>query len=141
MVELTEILVPGQNAMVRKIVERSDTASNYNAALNEFMATPAWVDMAIRAASEAVDKHLPEGLMTVGIQIEINHHAPTCLGMTVTVQATLKELKENQLIFAIRAWDEIGEVGNGTHVRSVVDRETMLKKARERWKFMAKRSF
>ena len=141
MIDLITILVPGQNSMIRKVVQRSDTAADYSSTLNEFMATPAWVDMAIRASIEAVDKHLPEGLMTVGIHIEISHNAPTSLGMTVTVQATLKEIIENQLIFAIRAWDEIGEVGSGTHTRVVVDRETMLKKAKERWKFMAKRSF
>lgn len=142
MIDLTKVLVPGLNSLVRKVIQRSDTAANYCEALNEFMATPAWVDMAIRASMEAVDKHLPEGFMTVGTHLEVAHEAPTCLGMTVTVKSTLVEISgDKRLIFEIRAWDEIGEIGSGTHERIVVNREAMLKKARERWKFMAKRSF
>ena len=141
MIDLAKILVPGQNATMRKVVQRSDTAANYSDTMKEFMSTPAWVDMAIRASTEAVDKHLPEGFITVGHSIEITHNAPTCLGMTVTVKATLKEINENHLVFDIRAWDEIGEVGSGIHERTVVDRESMLKKAKERWKYMAKRAF
>jgi fluoroacetyl-CoA thioesterase len=138
---LQRILIPGLNSLVRKTVQRSDTGANYNEALNEFMATPTWVDMAIHASMEAVDKHLPEGFMTVGYSIEVIHEAPTCLGMTVTVQATLKEINENRLIFELKAWDEIGDVGRGTHERIVVNKEALLKKAKERWQYMVKRSF
>jgi predicted thioesterase len=138
---LDKILLPGQNATIRKVVQRSDTAANYSDTMKEFMSTPSWVDMAIRASIEAVDNHLPEGLITVGHSIEITHNAPTCLGMTVTVKATLKSIDENHLLFDIHAWDEVGEVGSGTHERTVVDREAMLKKAKERWKFMVKRTF
>lgn len=140
MLDLTKILVPGLNSLVRKVVQRSDTAASYSQDLNEFMATPAWVDMAMRAAIDAVDKHLPEGYITVGTYIEITHEAPTCLGMTVTVQATLREVN-GRLIFDIKAWDEIGEIGKGVHERHVVDRESLIKKAKERWQYMAKRSF
>jgi predicted thioesterase len=140
MLDLTQILVPGLNSLVRKVIQRSDTAANYSEALNEFMASPAWIDMAIRAAIDAVDKHLPEGYITVGTYIEMTHEAPTCLGMTVTVQATLKEINHH-LIFEIKAWDEIGEIGRGIHERHVVDREALLKKAKERWRYMARRSF
>lgn len=141
MLELAKILVPGQNATVRKVVQRSDTAANYSDSMKEFMSTPSWVDMAIRASIEAVDKHLPEGFITVGHSIEILHNAPTCLGMTVTVKATLKEINENHLVFDIHSWDEIGDVGSGTHDRTVVNRDSMLKKAKERWQYMAKRAF
>ena len=142
MIDLQKVLVPGQNSLVRKVIQRSDTAANYCETLNEFMATPAWVDMAIRASMEAVDKHLPEGFMTVGIRIEAEHTAPTCLGMTVTVRSTLKEISgDKRLIFEIKAWDEIGEIGSGIHERTVVNREAMLKKAKERWQYRVKRAF
>lgn len=141
MLELTKILIPGQNATMRKVVQRSDTAANYSETMKEFMSTPSWVDMAIRASIEAVEKHLPEGFITVGHSINITHNAPTCLGMTVTVKATLKEVNENHLIFDIKSWDELGDVGSGTHERTVVNRDSMLKRAKERWQFMAKRAF
>jgi len=140
-IDVTQVLAPGQNSLVRKVIQRSDTAANYCEALSEFLATPSWVDMAIRASTEAVDKHLPEGFMTVGSSIQVNHGAPTCLGMTVTVNSTLKEINGSHLLFEIKAWDELGEIGIGTHERIVVNREAMLKKAKERWKLMVKRSF
>lgn len=138
MLELQKVLIPGQNSLVRKVIQRSDTAANYSEALNEFMATPAWVDMAIHAAIDAVDKYLPEGFITVGTYIEIAHEASTCLGMTVTVKATLDEIiDDHRLIFTLEAWDEIGKIGKGMHERHVADRKVVLKRAQERWQYGA----
>ncbi len=140
MIELTKILAIGQNEVIRKVVQKSDTAANFNSAMNELLATPACVEMIIKAAVETVDKYLPEGYISVGCSIEFSHTAPTSLGMTVSVKTTIAEISGHHVILDITAWDEMGEVGRGRHERAIVNRDAVLKKARERTHFLVRRS-
>lgn len=140
MIDLEKILAVGQNAVVRKVVQKSDTAGNYNSALNELLATPACVEMVINAAVETIDKYLPEGFISVGSSIEFSHTAPTSLGMTINIKTTIAEIDGSHIKLIISAWDEMGDIGTGQHERVVVSRDATLKKAKERTKFLARRS-
>ena len=51
---LDDYLLVGKNAMIRRIVQKCDTANNYSIGLNELLSSPSCVDMAIHAAVEAV---------------------------------------------------------------------------------------
>ena len=136
-----DFLARGRNAVVRKIVQKSDCSGNYNLQLNEVMSTIACIDMAIKASVEAVDKHLPEGYITVGRQICFTHDAPSSIDMTVNVRATLVEISDRTLVFDIKAWDEMGDVGHGYYERVVVKHPAVIKKARERKSFLQQRTF
>ena len=136
-----DFLARGRNAVVRKIVQKSDCSGNYNLQLNEVMSTIACIDMAIKASVEAVDKHLPEGYITVGRQICFTHDAPSSIDMTVKVRATLVEISDRTLVFDIKAWDEMGDVGHGYYERVVVKHPDVIKKARERKSFLQQRTF
>lgn len=139
MFDLRNILSIGQNAMIRQVVQKSDTASNYSKDLNELLATPACVGMAIKASVETVDQYLPEGFVSIGYSTEFTHTATTSLGMTITVKASIIELTDHEVILQIQAWDDQGEVGHGTHKRMVVNHEALLKKARQRTRFLTNR--
>ena len=136
-----DFLARGRNAVVRKIVQKGDCSGNYNLQLNEVMSTIACIDMAIKASVEAVDKHLPEGYITVGRQICFTHDAPSSIDMTVNVRATLVEISDRTLVFDIKAWDEMGDVGHGYYERVVVKHPDVIKKARERKSFLQQRTF
>ena len=136
-----DFLARGRNAVVRKIVQKSDCSGNYNLQLNEVMSTIACIDMAIKASVEAVDKHLPEGYITVGRQICFTHDAPSSIDMTVNVRATLVEISDRTLVFDIKAWDEMGDVGHGYYERVVVKHPDVIKKDRERKSFLQQRTF
>lgn len=140
MIDLTKVLAIGQNSVVRKVVQKSDTAGNYNCVLNELLATPACVEMIINAAVETIDKYLPEGFISVGCSVEFSHTAPTSLGMTINIKTTITEIEGNHIVLEIVAWDEMGEIGHGRHERAVVNRDAALKKAKERTKFLVRRS-
>lgn len=139
MFDLRKILSLGQNSMMRKVVQRSDTAANYSKALNELLATPPCVDMAIRAAMETMDPYLPDEYISIGYSTEFTHTATTSLGMTITIKVSILELQDHEALFGISAWDEQGEVGHGLHKRIVVNRESLLKKARQRTRFLTNR--
>ena len=138
---LDDYLMVGKNAMIRRIVQKSDAANNYSVGLSELLSSPSCVDMAIEAAVEAVDKYLPENYITVGGSVEIFHDHATLVGMTVNAKATLEEINSRVLTFKIEIWDDLGEVAHGSHTRIVVLRDEVIKKAKERAKFLNQRTF
>ena len=50
------------------------------------------------------------------------------LGAEVSATATLMEIDRRKLVFAVKAFDASGVIGEGTHVRYIVDREKFLSK-------------
>ena len=133
MFDLRSVLTPGADAVVEKMLDESDTAAYYGTGtLGRLIATPAFVALMIKASVNAIEHFLPEGFVSVGRSLEITHEAPTCLGMSLRVKATLKEIKDEQLIFDIVACDEQGVVGHGKHVRTVVSREHLIERANKR---------
>jgi predicted thioesterase len=136
-----DYLMVGQNAVVRKIVQKADSAGNYSFGLQDLLSTPVCVDMIIKATTDAVNKYLPDGYITVGQSVNYVHDSASLLGMTVNVKATLASIEGKLLVFNIVVWDEMGEVGHGTHERLVVKRDEVLQKARERANFLVQRTF
>ena len=94
----------------------------------DVFATPAMVALMENAAMLAVRDHLPEGSATVGTQISTSHLKASPLGASITASAELIEVDGRRLTFAVKAWDEKGTIGEGTHTRFVVDRERFLSK-------------
>ena len=95
------------------------------------LATPAMVAFMENAALSAVEDQLPEGNTTVGAMIQTTHLKPTALGDTVLVTATLLEVEGRKLTFSV-ASDSQGKIGEGTHIRYVVDRNKFMEKLTSR---------
>ena len=136
-----DYLKVGMNAVVRKIVQKADSAGNYSPGLQDLLSTPVCVDMVIKATTEAVNKYLPDGYITVGRAVEYVHDSSSLLGMTINLKATLTAIEGKHLFFTISVWDEMGEVGHGTHERIIVKRDEVLQRARERANFLVQRTF
>lgn len=137
MFDVSKLLSVGQNSMIRKVVQRSDTAGSYSKDMNKFLSTPAVIDMAIRASMETIDKYLPDGFISIGFTTSFTHTATTSLGMHVTVKATIVSLEDHEIDLRIDAWDEQGEIGHGMHKRSIVSREHLFKNAEYRTRFLS----
>ena len=69
-----------------------------------------------------VAPHLASGQMTVGARNEVSHIAATPTGMTVRVRSTLSQVEGRKLTFAVEAFDEKEKVGDGVHIRYIVER-------------------
>lgn len=135
MIHVGQFLTPGISEILQRTVEKKHTGGSYGGgAMEDLLATPAYVDLMIRAAIQAVDHKLPKGYITVGRGMEFTHEAPTGTGMSVSVKATLVEIRENRLLFDIVASDELGEIGAGRHERVVVNRDDWVKRVQERLK-------
>ena len=71
-------------------------------------------------------EHLEEGLGTVGISISTNHKAATPIGMEVTCECELVEIDRSRLVFKVRCYDELEEIGVCTHERFIIDNAKFL---------------
>ena len=90
------------------------------------LATPAMMALMENAAMLAVAQHLPEGCTTVGGHIASSHLKPSKLGDTVTATATVTHIEGKKIEFKVEA--RCGDVllGEGSHLRFVVDRDKFL---------------
>jgi fluoroacetyl-CoA thioesterase len=93
-----------------------------DAILPEVFATPMMVLAMENAALNAIRDFLDPGESAVGTSIDVRHLAATPLGHRVTAEAEITGVEGRRITFAVRAFDEHEEIGNGTHERMLVDR-------------------
>jgi predicted thioesterase len=127
-------LTPGLQAEFELTVTDADTAAQWGSGLVPVYSTPALVGAMEKTAVLALEKHLPIGQTTVGGRIEVQHLAPTPVGMKVRVAAELIEVEGRKLVFKIEAWDEVEKIGEATHDRFVVDQFKFMEKVRAKGK-------
>ena len=96
----------------------------------EVLATPAMVALMENAAMMAVKAVLPEGSTTVGALLNITHSRPSGMGEQVEATAVLDEIEGRKLVFSVVARDSKGVIGEGNHIRYVVDREKFMSKVK-----------
>lgn len=133
MAEMTEDnmvagLRPGMELKKDYTVTREDTARVIGSGGLDVLATPVLSGWIENAAYEMVGLWLPEDKTTVGGEITVKHLAPTPVDMKVRVQVRLDEISKKKLSFYVEAWDTVQKIGEGTHVRFVVDKQGFMQK-------------
>ena len=92
------------------------------------LATPAMMALMENAAMLAVADELPEGSTTVGGHIASSHLKPSKVGDTVTATAEVVKVDGKKIEFKVSACSGDVLIGEGTHLRFVVDRERFMSK-------------
>ena len=92
------------------------------------LATPAMMALMENAAMLAVADELPEGCTTVGGHIASSHLKPSKVGDTVTATAKVVKVDGKKIEFKVSAYSGDVLIGEGSHLRFVVDRERFLSK-------------
>ncbi|MDE6856552.1 MAG: thioesterase family protein [Muribaculaceae bacterium] len=92
------------------------------------LATPAMIALMEKASMLAVAPCLAEGETTVGGYMECSHLKPTGMGDEVEAAATLTKIDGKALHFEIAAYAGDKKIGEGHHIRYIVDRERFLAK-------------
>lgn len=119
----------GMKGEVFTQVEREDTAKEVGSGELLVYATPCMVALMEGAACEAITEALPDTQTTVGTGLNIEHISATPVGLEVRAEAEVTEVNGKVITFAIRAFDEAGEIGKGTHTRVIVNSQKFLEKA------------
>ena len=116
----------GQNHTSELMVTESVTAIAMGSGDMPVLATPSMMALMENAAMLAVSDHLPEGSTTVGGHIASSHLKPSKLGDTVTATATVTRVDGKKIEFKIEAHCGDTLLGEGTHLRFIVDRAKFM---------------
>ena len=122
------MLEKGLTATSRTVVCEENTARTMGSGDLPVFATPAMVALMEHAAMTAVAAALPEGSTTVGSEMNCSHIKPSKLGAGISATAVLTAVEGRKLTFTVGACDEQGIIGEGVHVRFVVDRARFMEK-------------
>src|SRR5713101_1226506 len=103
-------------------VKQEQLANTVELSLPPVLAT-AMMSLAMEmAAIDALKPYLEDGEMTVGAIVSVTHTAATPEGWKVRAEAEVTKAEPRRVEFNLRAFDEKEQIGNGTHVRAVLDR-------------------
>lgn len=127
-----ENLKVGLKNSAEKIVGEDDTALKVGSGSLKVLATPILTALMEKSATDLLEKILPEEFTSVGISLNIQHVAPTPVGLKIFAQAEIVEVDGRKIIFKVSANDEVEEIGRGTHERFIVDRKKFFAKAEKK---------
>ena len=113
-------LRPGVSRMTKLTVDR-DRSIGFMGEEGRVYGTPFLVRDIEQTCRELLLAHGDAGEDSVGTDIAIKHLAPTLLGMSVEITATVSAVEGRKVSFDVSAKDEIEPICSGTHGRFVVD--------------------
>ena len=119
----------GMKGEASVLVERQDTAEAVCSGALLVYATPCMVALMEGAACEAIAEALGENQTTVGTALNIEHISATPVGLDVRAEATVTAVDGKVITFDVKAFDEAGEIGHGTHKRVVINSQKFLERA------------
>ncbi|MFV0482076.1 MAG: thioesterase family protein [Campylobacteraceae bacterium] len=119
---------------VGDINEVRDVCSSYNTAKSlqtggaEVYATIYMIGLMEKAAFLLLENSLDESLSSVGVEVNVSHISATPIGMSVRAVAKVLNIEEKRVEFLVEAYDEVAKIGEGKHVRYVINKEKFLKR-------------
>ena len=119
----------GMKGEVGTVAEREDTAKEVGSGDLLVYSTPCMVALMEGAACEAIAEALSETQTTVGTALNIEHISATPVGLEVRAEAEVTAVEGKVITFEVRAFDEAGQIGKGTHKRVIVNSQKFLDKA------------
>ncbi len=134
-------LAIGQTETVTYTVTQNDTAHGLSSQWKDGRHADAYIDVfatiKMIALMELACGRLLEAIqapdeLSVGVEVNVRHLAPTPVGATVTATATYLGRAAKLHRFRVEAFDPAGKIGEGEHARAVVQAERLLAGARKR---------
>lgn len=120
----------GHTGEARVHVTDAVTAASLGSGDLPVLGTPRLVALMEEAAFTAMLSRIPPAFTTVGTQLDVRHRAPSPVGSDVIAHAQVVDASGARLTFSVWAEHEyqgqVVEVGRGTHVRVVVDRQQFI---------------
>lgn len=118
----------GTKGYADALVEQEDTAKVVGSGNLLVYATPCMVALMEGAACESIAPFLADGESSVGTMMQLNHISATPVGMEVRAESEVTAVEGRKVTFSIKAYDEVGEIGNAIHERFIVKADRFLEK-------------
>lgn len=118
----------GQKNQIKTKVTENDTAKAFGSGELLVLATPRMIALMEECSYKCVSESLEVGSSTVGTSLNVKHLSATPVGMEVTVEAEITEIDGRRVCFSVKAYDECGLIGEGTHERFIVYSEKFTAK-------------
>ena len=122
MVDLSKLTV-GLKGSAEILVGEEHTAPSIGSGRVHVLATPVMINLMEAAALAAVEHLLPAGHQSLGTHLAVGHYAATPVGMRLRATAEVTKIDGRNIEFRVEAHDEVERIGDGTHVRVVVNVE------------------
>ena len=112
------------------VVTEQNTAAAIGSGLVPVFATPHMIALMENASANSLLPYLAGDEGSVGTHLNVAHSAATPIGMKVWAEAEIVSVSENgkMVDFAVKAWDEKGPIGAGTHTRAIIKSDKFLAK-------------
>ncbi|MFB3918302.1 MAG: thioesterase family protein [Terriglobales bacterium] len=127
---MIEIGAVGEASLV---VTDRDTASAISISeqdrFPEVFATSRMIALMEVAGARAMAKLLSSGQLSVGVVVNVRHFAATPKNTKVSATATYLGMEGKFYKFRVEAFDPAGKVGEGEHLRAIIDTERLLQGA------------
>lgn len=118
----------GQRYTSITTVDADNTAKKMGSGDIDVFSTPAMIALMENAAMKAVEQSLEDGETTVGAKISITHIKPSKIGQEIKATAILSQIDGRKLTFSVVATEYDILIGEGTHVRYIVNKEKFMGK-------------
>jgi len=92
------------------------------------LSTPSLIWFLEHTALELMRPYLEDGEITVGVQVDVEHSAPTPLGRQIACRARVVHTDGPVVTFQVEAHDEQERIAKGLHKRRAVRAERLLKR-------------
>ena len=110
-------------------VKEEDTAKVHKSGTLDVLATPRMAALMEETAWKSVAGELEENMGTVGTKLDLEHLAPTPVGMKIWCESVLTGVDGRKLTFSITAFDGAGKIGQGLHERFIIEETKFQSKA------------
>lgn len=118
----------GMTGRYQIVVPVEQTVGHHAPGMPRVFGTPFMILAMEMAAGNAIWPHLPEGWVSVGVDVNIRHLAATPVGRTVVTTSKVIALDDKLVHFEVDAHDGVNRIGRGTHSRAPVEIARFLKR-------------
>ena len=120
--------LPGLEGRQEVVVTPDLTVGGHVPGMPLVYGTPMMIFLMEMACGRSVWYLLPEGWVTVGMEVNVKHLAATPVGKTVVATSRVLETTAKSVLFAVEAHDGDRRIGEGTHRRGAVYVPDFLKR-------------
>lgn len=116
----------GLSGRASMVVAEADTAIVHGTGDVAVLSTPRLLQLMQEATMNALDGHLPDGMITAGLRINLDHLNGSPVGAEVDATASLIRIEGRRLVFESEARSDDTVVGTGRIIRVQVSRDVFL---------------